>query len=109
MQPAANAWSPTIAASNARRVLRFGMNRGVEPSHLSALSPSSDRLDARVPAGCMFELWARLAAALDRSVSIQVAEHSTLEDLQLLGFTLTTAPTVEEGLSAFLRYSPAAE
>jgi AraC-like DNA-binding protein len=106
MRSATNAWAPTIAASNARRIQRFGMNRGVEPSRLGDLSLSGDRLDARVPAGRMFALWEQLSAALDRSVSIQVAETSTLEDLQLLGFTLTTAPTVEDGLSAFLRYSP---
>jgi len=37
---------------------------------------------------------------------IQVAEASSLEDLQLLGFTLITAPTVRDGLEAFMRFSP---
>jgi AraC-like DNA-binding protein len=105
MPPAANLWAPTIAASNARRVQHFGVSRGVDPSRLGGPA-AADLPNARVPAGRMFELWAQLAAALDSAVSIRVAETSSLEDLQLLGFTLTTAPTVREGLSAFLRFSP---
>jgi AraC-like DNA-binding protein len=54
----------------------------------------------------MFELWSQLVAALDPAVPIQVAQASSLEDLQLLGFTLITAPTLRDGLSAFIRYSP---
>lgn len=109
MHSLAKTWAPTIAASNARRIQRFGLSRGVEPSRLGGVAlqrAAGDRPDARVPAGHMFALWEQLAAALDRAVSIQVAESSTLEDLQLLGFTLTTAPTVEDGLAAFLRFSP---
>jgi AraC-like DNA-binding protein len=105
MPPAANPWMPTVAASNARRVQRFGVSRGLDPSRLGAVS-DADEPGARVPARRMFEIWTTLAGALDRSVPIQLAQRSSIEDLQLLGFTLTTAPTVRDALSAFERFSP---
>jgi AraC-like DNA-binding protein len=52
----------------------------------------------------MFALWRQLAAALDTAAPIQVAERFSLEDLQLLGFVISTAPTVREGLEAFVKY-----
>jgi AraC-like DNA-binding protein len=94
-------WSPTIAASNARRVFDFGLSRGVEPSELTALSA---REEFRVPARRMFTLWAQLGAALDAAAPIQIAQRFSLEDLSLLGFVVHTAPTVREGLEAFVRY-----
>ncbi|HKU40441.1 MAG TPA: AraC family transcriptional regulator ligand-binding domain-containing protein [Polyangiales bacterium] len=92
-------WSPTIAASNARRVLRYGASRGVE---LRAGELTSAR--ARVPAQHMFSIWEQLGAALDRALPIQLAQRSSLEDLQLLGFVITSAPTLRQGLEAFVRY-----
>jgi AraC-like DNA-binding protein len=103
MPPAANIWAPTIAASNARRVQRFGLSRGVEPARIGL---AGELPSERVPARRMFELWSQLVAALDPAAPIQVAEASSLEDLQLLGFTLITAPTVRDGLEAFMRFSP---
>jgi AraC-like DNA-binding protein len=103
MPPAAILWAPTIAASNARRVQRFGLSRGIEPGRIGL---ADDLLAERVPARRMFELWSQLVAALDPAAPIQVAEASSLEDLQLLGFTLITAPTVRDGLDAFMRFSP---
>lgn len=103
MPPAASLWAPTIAASNARRVQRFGLSRGVSPAQVGL---ANELPDGRVPARRMFELWTHLLAALDPALPIQVAEASSLEDLQLLGFTLITAPTVRDGLEAFMRFSP---
>lgn len=104
MHPATFPWAPTIAASNARRVVRYGMSRGVPPGSIGAGPEGDVRANARVPAGRMFEIWAQLGVALDCALPIQVAQRSSLEDLQLLGFVVTTAPTVREGLEAFVRY-----
>ncbi|HKP64611.1 MAG TPA: AraC family transcriptional regulator ligand-binding domain-containing protein [Polyangiales bacterium] len=104
MQPATHPWLPTIAASNARRVLRFGTSRGVSPASIGAGAESETRPNARVPAGRMFEIWQQLGAALDCALPIQVAQRSSLEDLQLLGFVVSTAPTLREALEAFVRY-----
>lgn len=101
----ANSWAPTIDARNARRVQHFGVSRGVEPSRLG-VALHADGPNARVPAGRMFDLWVELAAALDRSVPIHVAQASSIEDLQLLGFTVTTAPTVRDSLASFMRFCP---
>jgi AraC-like DNA-binding protein len=103
MTPAASTWAPTIAASNARRVQRFGLERGVE---LARIPLAAELPHGRVPAPRMFDLWSQLVAALDHAAPIHVAEASSLEDLQLLGFTLLTAPSVREGLQAFSRFSP---
>lgn len=94
-----DSWSPTIAASNVQRVLSFGLSRGVE-LHADQGQPAP----ARVPARRMFEIWQQLGAALDRSLPIELAQRSSLEDLQLLGFVITSAPTLREGLEAFVRY-----
>lgn len=91
-------WSPTIAASNVERVVRFGVTRGVELC-------AGEFCSTRVPARKMFEVWAQLVAALDSKLPIQIAQHSSLDDLQLLGFLVTTAPSVRAGLETFVKYS----
>jgi AraC-like DNA-binding protein len=101
MPPSPTTWSPTIAASNARRVFDFGLSRGVEPADLDAIH---DPAQPRIPARRMFALWRQLGAALDAAAPIQVAERFSLDDLQLLGFVIGTAPTVREGLEAFVKY-----
>jgi AraC-like DNA-binding protein len=108
MHPAAHAWSPTVAASNARRIVGYGVRRGVDPRMLGAAllrDIEAERPDARVPAPRMFQIWTQLGTALDRALPIQVAESFRLDDLALLGFVATTAPSVRDGLEAFMRYA----
>src|SRR5262249_29014560 len=53
----------------------------------------------------MFELWSQLVAALASGLPIELAQRSCLEDLELLGFAVTTAPSLREGIAAFVKYS----
>jgi AraC-like DNA-binding protein len=101
---------PSVAAGAARRVVRHAVARGVSPGELAPIVGGSlaqlDPTSGRVPLRRLFELWTHLARVLrDPALPIRVAEDATLEDLDLLGFTVLTAPTVELGLGAFVRYA----
>jgi AraC-like DNA-binding protein len=91
----------SVAASNAQRVVAYGRERGID---MTEPAPS-DSLH-RIPAARMYDIWSELAAASGRpELAILLAEKSRLEDLQLLGFALVTAPTFGDSLRTFVRYS----
>lgn len=91
------AFSGTVAASNARRVLQYGVQRGLPPREVTA---------PRIPVRAMYATWADMARRLDDpALPIGIAHGFELEQLGLLGFTVLTAPTLEDGLRAFARYA----
>lgn len=91
----------TVATSNARRVLDYGLQRGLDVG-VAKLGASP-----RIPLREMFDIWARLARKLDApDVPIAIADGFALEQLDLLGFVVLTAPSLRESLESFARYSP---
>lgn len=53
----------------------------------------------------MFDLWEQLVSDLDApELPIELAQRSRLEDLELLGFTVITAPTFLCALESFVRF-----
>lgn len=98
----------SVAASNARRVLGYGQSRGfaLPARNAQRLPVAADPL-ARIPAPQMFALWEELASGLDApDLPIELARRSRLEDLDLLGFVVLTAPTLADAFRAFAHYSP---
>lgn len=98
----------SVAASNARRVLGYGQSRGFAlPARNAQRLPHADDPLARIPAAQMFALWEELASGLDApDLPIALALRSRLEDLELLGFVVLTAPTLAAAFRAFAHYSP---
>jgi AraC-like DNA-binding protein len=97
----------TVAASNAQRVLAYGQSRGIELARSAALpARGAPPMSARIPAARMYELWSELARASGRpEFSLELAERSRVEDLQVLGYAVVTAPSVADALLTFTRYS----
>lgn len=95
------AFSGTVAASNARRVLAYGASRGLGKTSLAG----SEEHALRIPKARMFDIWAHLARRLEApDLPIAIASHFQLEDLELLGFVVLTAPTLSESVESFVRY-----
>lgn len=91
----------TVATSNAQRVLEYGRRRGGRAPVLSVDARDAPRLPGRE----MFALWAALGRSLaSADVPIAIADGFALEDLELLGFCVLTAPTAKHGLETFVRY-----
>jgi AraC-like DNA-binding protein len=92
--------SDTVAVSNARRVLDYAIQRGA-PEELAELPPCS-----RIPSRRMFEIWATLVRTLDApDLPIAITRTFHLEQLDLLGFVVLTAPTLEASLTSFAEYA----
>lgn len=95
-------FSGTVAASNARRVLRYGEARGLDLRTSARIAPDA----ARIPLRAMLDLWSTMVRRLDApELPIALADGFRLEDLELLGFVIVTAPTARVGLETFARYS----
>ncbi|HEX5656768.1 MAG TPA: AraC family transcriptional regulator ligand-binding domain-containing protein [Polyangiales bacterium] len=99
-----DAWNGgSVAASNAQRVVAFARERGID---IAEPAPFAMASLSRVSSARMHGIWAELAASSGKpELAIALAEHSRLEDLQLLGFALVTAPTFADALRSFVRYS----
>src|SRR4051812_46654776 len=94
-------FSGTVAASNARRVLAYGASRGLGKTSLA----EPEEQASRISTARMFDIWAHLARRLDApDLPITMARDFTLEDLELLGFVVLTAPTMRESVESFVRY-----
>jgi AraC-like DNA-binding protein len=96
--------SATVATSNAERVVRFAVARGLDPKDAAEETPRANV--PRIPATRMFGIWTKLTRTLaDPGLPVALAERSTIEDLGLLGFATMTAPTARRGIETFIRYS----
>jgi AraC-like DNA-binding protein len=95
------AFSGTVAASNARRVLAYGASRGLGKTSLAEPEAHASRIST----AHMFDIWAHLARRLDApDLPITMARDFQLEDLELFGFVMLTAPTLRESVESFVRY-----
>jgi AraC-like DNA-binding protein len=93
----------TVAASNAERVVRYGVRRGFAPERARELAPHGQ---PRIAAESMMEIWGELGTALGASdLGIELATSSRLEDLGVLGFAVMTAMSAKKGLETFVKYS----
>ncbi len=92
----------TVAASNAERVVRFGVSRGLSPERANALVPKSTRIAHERMAGIWDELGKTLGSP---DLGIALAMRSKLEDLGVLGFAVMTAPRADAALATFVRFS----
>jgi AraC-like DNA-binding protein len=99
----------TAAAGAVRPVAEYALARGVTRDvlgrEIGVPDARLDDPDRRVSIDGFFSLWTYLGKLLgDAALPIRVAEQATLEDLHVLGFTVMTAPSLGEGLRAFVRY-----
>jgi len=100
---------PTVARTNAARVLSFGVARGLGQKPRLRFERELDACSAsdRIPLATMFDLWATLVQDLNAAeLPIAIAEEFQLEQLDLLGLVVMTAPTVKESLESFARFAP---
>jgi len=99
----------TVSASNAQRVLRYGLARGFVAADaglaVEAGERGSDDALARIPAAQMYALWAQLVRTLGApELPIELAREAKLEQHGLLGLCVMTAPSFLDALHSFVRY-----
>jgi AraC-like DNA-binding protein len=100
----------TAAAGAVKRVVDAGLRDGVRqdamPRAARLSRASADDPEGRIAIEHLFDLWTYLGKTLgDPALPIRVAEKTTIEDLNVLGFALMTAPSVREALGTLTRYS----
>ena len=101
----------TAAARTVKRVVDVGLRDGVRQEAIqraARLSPTSiDDPEGRIEINLLFDLWTYLGKTLDDpSLPIRVAEKTTIEDLDLFGFAMMTAPSLRQALGSATRYGP---
>lgn len=99
----------TAAAGAVKRVVDTGLHDGVRQDAMpraARLSRSAGDPEGRIDIELLFDLWTYLGKTLDDpSLPIRVAEKTTIEDLNVLGFALMTAPSVRQAFDTLTRYS----
>ncbi|NUP06769.1 MAG: AraC family transcriptional regulator [Polyangiaceae bacterium] len=91
----------TVAPGIVSRTLSCAAELGVDPARLGR-APHTDRIAiARV-----YELWRALAKELgDPALPVRVAERAEIEDLDVLGLAMLTAPTARTAVRLFVQNS----
>ena len=101
-----NAWSLV------RPILDVASGRGLPRARLLrrlglAGEMGAEAAEIRVPIDRVCELWAEAARELgDPLLPLEIGGAIRLEDLQLMGFAILTAPTGHAALAQALRYAP---
>ncbi len=99
-----NAWSlvrPILDVACGQGLPRPPLLRGLE------LPPGADPTEIRFPIERVWALWADAARQLgDPLLPLAIARAMRLEDLQLMGFAILTAPTGHAALAQAIRYAP---
>ncbi|HSK02779.1 MAG TPA: AraC family transcriptional regulator ligand-binding domain-containing protein [Kofleriaceae bacterium] len=71
------------------------------------LAAATEPAEVRIPIERVWALWAGVARQLgDPLLPLRIARATRLEDLQLMGFAILTAPTGHAALAQAIRYAP---
>lgn len=86
-------------------VCRLGLDRRRVLRRLGV--SNTDLAEQRIPIDRVFALWAdAVHTASDLALPLKIGNAVRLDDLQLMGFAIMTAPTGHEALARAIRYSP---
>lgn len=99
-----NSWSlvrPIVETASRAGLPRPQLLRGL------GLAAVADPTEIRIPIERVYALWAEAVRALgDPLLPLRIGRAMRLEDLQLMGFAVLTAPTGHAALAQAVRYAP---